>query len=210
VLAALTPTTTVTVGRTSKVAGRSTYDLRLVPRDPASLVGAVDLYVDARTGLALRTVVTPRGSTDPAVDIGFTSLRLTAPAASTFRFTPPAGATVRDVTVPEPAPQDHVRGELRRSDHSDPRVIGAGWTAVVESPALPQAMAGRTRGEGPNVVGALLRAAQPVHGAFGTGRLLRTRLLSVLQTADGRVFAGAVTPAELLRVAGSAASNASR
>ena len=53
----------------------------------------------------------------------------------------------------------------------------------------------------PPAVGALVRAARPVQGAFGSGHLLRTRLLSVLVTDDGRVYVGAVTPAELLRVA---------
>ena len=49
-----------------------------------------------------------------------------------------------------------------------------------------------------------------MHGAFGTGKLLRTRLLSVLQTDDGRVFVGAVTPAELLRVAGATPASATQ
>jgi hypothetical protein len=33
-----------------------------------------------------------------------------------------------------------------------------------------------------------------VQGAFGHGRLLRTTLLTVLLTDDGRLYAGAVTP----------------
>jgi hypothetical protein len=47
------------------------------------------------------------------------------------------------------------------------------------------------------VLQVLLHATVPVHGAWGSGRLLTTRLLSVLITSDGRILAGAVTPAVL-------------
>ena len=43
----------------------------------------------------------------------------------------------------------------------------------------------------------LLRAATPVHGSWGSGRLLRTSLFSVLLTSKGQVLVGAVTPAVL-------------
>ena len=44
---------------------------------------------------------------------------------------------------------------------------------------------------------ALLLATKPVHGKWGSGRLLTTSLFSVLITSNGRVLAGAVTPAVL-------------
>lgn len=47
------------------------------------------------------------------------------------------------------------------------------------------------------VLRALLKAMTPVHGSWGSGRLLRTSLLSVLITSNGRILAGAVTPAVL-------------
>ena len=52
---------------------------------------------------------------------------------------------------------------------------------------------------GPNsaVLRALLLATKPVHGKWGSGRLLTTSLFSVLITSNGRVLAGAVTPAVL-------------
>ena len=43
----------------------------------------------------------------------------------------------------------------------------------------------------------LLKAAKPVHGAWGSGRLLRTSLFSVLITSKGQILVGAVTPAVL-------------
>jgi hypothetical protein len=50
----------------------------------------------------------------------------------------------------------------------------------------------------------MLAAATPVHGAWGSGRLLRTSLVSVLMTSTGRTFIGAVQPSVLYAAAGSA------
>ncbi len=36
-----------------------------------------------------------------------------------------------------------------------------------------------------------------MHGSWGSGRLLQTKLLTVLVTSDGRILAGAVSPAVL-------------
>lgn len=71
------------------------------------------------------------------------------------------------------------------------RVIGTGWLSVAVLPAA--GLTGAAGGE----AGALLRAATPVHGSWGSGRLLRTSLLSVLITSDGKVLIGAVTPSVL-------------
>ena len=46
-------------------------------------------------------------------------------------------------------------------------------------------------------LGLLLKAMKPVHGPWGSGRLLRTSLLSVLLTSKGEILAGAVTPSVL-------------
>ncbi len=54
---------------------------------------------------------------------------------------------------------------------------------------------------GDPLFGALRGAAQPVRGSWGSGRLLRTSLLSILITSDGRVLIGAVTPDVLYRAA---------
>jgi outer membrane lipoprotein-sorting protein len=51
------------------------------------------------------------------------------------------------------------------------------------------------------VFGALLNAARHVSGSWGSGRLLRTSLLSILVTSNGRVLIGAVTPGVLYHAA---------
>ena len=48
-LAAVEPTTTVTVGRAEEVAGRAAYELVLEPKDPGTLVDEVRLAVDGET-----------------------------------------------------------------------------------------------------------------------------------------------------------------
>ncbi len=49
--------------------------------------------------------------------------------------------------------------------------------------------------------GALLNSARHVSGPWGSGRLLRTSLVSILLTSNGRVLAGAVTPGVLYHAA---------
>jgi hypothetical protein len=56
------------------------------------------------------------------------------------------------------------------------------------------------------VLNALLQSATPVSGAWGSGRLLQTSLVSVLITDGGRMFAGAVQPSVLYAAAGQAAT----
>jgi hypothetical protein len=236
-LAAVEPTTKVSVDGTASVAGRDAYELVVAPRDQRSLVRQIRLAVDARTSLPLRLEVFGTGSSDPAIESGFTSISYGTPSAAVFRA--PSG-TLKELTVPE-----HVSPPSRRVSPSDlPRVHGSGWTTVVELPRLPDLSAttggpstARPQGKGdtdgggsqpaptgtsiqpggpmgdPSADGAsqgallqsLLRSSDQVSGAFGSGRLLRTALVSVLVLDDGRVFVGAVTPATLEQVATSSA-----
>jgi hypothetical protein len=123
---------------------------------------------------------------------------------------------VRDVTVPD-------RSKRISPANPDPassvQHVGSGWSTVlvaagVQPGELTQQLsggpggAGTDRVRGMGVGQALLRAARPVHGTFGSGRVLRTRLVSVLVTDDGRVLVGAVTPDELMRVASVPAAQA--
>ncbi len=79
-----------------------------------------------------------------------------------------------------------------------PRVIGSGWTAVAVLPA--PSLTGQAGG----LAGLLLRSATAVHGSWGRGRLLRTSLVSVLITSNGKALIGAVTPAVLYAAAAQA------
>ncbi len=51
------------------------------------------------------------------------------------------------------------------------------------------------------ILGAVLQSSHQVSGPWGSGRLLRTSLLSVLITSQGRILMGAVTPGVLYQAA---------
>ena len=329
ILAAVGPTTTVSVQRNVEVAGQAAYQVSLAPKSASSLVGQVKIAIDAAKSFPLRVQVFARGSASPAFQLGFTSLTFGRPAASNFTFTPPAGAKVKTIKVPPRPPllrgpgrsqkdislpmgdrsvfvKSHggliqvpsrsmpgkvivlhprtgkrvviVRGQALRPGHGKnsqrhadwllkpaqrapsgsllakpwtagaapglagpllgrPQVLGKDWLSVLvirpgdsrrlimsqpghvhmsasasgsastiissdstisstagpTGPALP-AVAGLA---GPPILRALLKAATPVHGAWGSGQLLRTSLVSVLITSKGTVLLGAVTPAVL-------------
>jgi outer membrane lipoprotein-sorting protein len=313
-LAAIGPTTTVSVQSNIVIAGRAAYQLVLAPKNPGSLIGRVAIAVDASRYIPLRVQVFARGAASPAFQVGYTSISLARPAASNFAFTPPPGAKVKTVRPPVgplagfrpgalpgnngggfigmqrqliirhgkiirlkgnqkaiakllptrrrvravPLPtgsltmsparaamrsirigtpkhlsksqRQHLlkmlRNDMARARRAHPgiyqnragwyafapgtgrtfppglaaapRVIGSGWTAVGVFPA--PALTGQAGGE----AGALLRSATAVHGSWGSGRLLRTSLLSVLITSDGRALIGAVTPSVLYAAAAQA------
>jgi outer membrane lipoprotein-sorting protein len=189
VLSSIEPTTTVSTDSDVRVAGRDAYQVVLTPKDSGTLVASATLTVDAETGVPLKVVVAAKGQSDPALSAGFTSVDFAAPAASVFAFTPPADATVTDVTVPT--------GASGRSDRGAPRaektVVGSGWSTIVG--ITPEA--GHDAAEGPSdATGLLDQLTTKVDG----GRVLETSLVSVLLTDDGRVFAGAVD-AEALQAA---------
>jgi outer membrane lipoprotein-sorting protein len=191
-LAKIDPSTAVKVGADVRVAGRAAYNLVLTPKSDATLVSSIAVAVDGQTGLPLSVEVKARGQADPAFRVAYTSLTLGAPDASVFTFSPPRGATVKEMTAPEhKRGQDsrHATSPARDSTHK-PAVTGSGWDSVVEFPA-------GTAGPASDATALLQQATVPVHG----GRLLSTALVNVLVLDDGRVIAGSVPAARLLTAA---------
>jgi len=76
-----------------------------------------------------------------------------------------------------------------------PTVMGQDWLSVAVLPAAPPSPPARPDGSLQAII-ALQSAATPVHGSWGSGRLLRTSLVSVLMTS-GHILIGAVQPAVL-------------
>jgi outer membrane lipoprotein-sorting protein len=99
-LAAIDPTTTVAVDRTARVAGRAAYQLLLTPKDTRSLIGSVQIAIDAATSVPLRVQIFAVGASSPAFEVGFTSVSFNVPNASVFEFVPPAGASVEENSDP--------------------------------------------------------------------------------------------------------------
>jgi outer membrane lipoprotein-sorting protein len=205
-LAAIDPSTKVTVDGTASVAGRDAYELVLQPRDTRSLVGDVRLAVDSETGVPLRVQVNAAGSTGrPAFETAFTSVSFAKPSASVFTFSPPPGATVSELGSSAPSTRD-----TGGTPEGGPRVIGSGWTAVLETSGVSLPSGGGGEGDQESQLGALTSAMTPVSGAYGHGQLLRTRLVSVLLLDDGRLLVGAVPPAVLEQAATAAPTAVAR
>jgi outer membrane lipoprotein-sorting protein len=220
-LAAIDPTTAVSTTGTAKVAGRDAYELVLVPRDTASLVGQVRLAIDAEEHIPLRVDMYAKDATAPAIRIGFEQVSFAVPDAQQFAFNPPPGAkidrkTAGDVAADPKAalPSEKSAGKRpagkapaakapKDAADAEPTVVGKGWTSIVV--AKMPAGGARADAEAPAGVPQLdviLDQLPKVSGTWGSGRLLSSALFTALVTDDGRVLAGAVTPEKLYEVAG--------
>ncbi|HZX03095.1 hypothetical protein [Kribbella sp.] len=208
-LSAIDPTTKVQVSGTEKVAGRDAYKLRLVPKTDKTTVGSVTLAIDSKTWVPLDVTVMPRSGSSAAVELGFTSVSFDTPSANTFTFTPPKGVKVTDQKAPakvapkQIAPKQTTPKLLPRKSGAQagkPTVIGNGWDSVVMFKGGTQT-AGLT---GNGQLAQLLAKAPTVQGSWGKGKLVTSKMVSVLLTDDGRIFAGLVTPDTLQAAAAKA------
>jgi outer membrane lipoprotein-sorting protein len=225
-LAAAGPSTSVTSGPTTTVAGQDAYQLVVAPKDSRSLVGRVVIQLDEQhPGVPLGVQVFARGAASPAFQTGFTSITFATPPASTFDFTPPKGASVHTVT-----PRGHPDGWSGTQPAQQPaasgvKTVGSDWLSVAVLPA--SALSELTRGgnaagalgqaarsasggpgsasgggvDGAAILAALLKSATPVQGAWGSGKLVQTSLASMLITSNGHVLIGAVDPSVLYSAA---------
>jgi outer membrane lipoprotein-sorting protein len=194
-LKAIRPSTRVTTDPTAQVAGRSAYELVLQPRDARSLVGSVRIAIDGSTHIPTRVQVFARGASHPAFQVGFTSFSTSTPPDSTFAFTPPPGATVKQGSAPTVHQQRMHHSSFHPSDL--PQVVGKGWTSVVVT-HVGTTQGPTADGTAPNSgLPAMLGSLPRVSGAWGSGHLLHTALFSAVLTDDGRVAIGAVAPSML-------------
>jgi outer membrane lipoprotein-sorting protein len=225
-LAAIEPTTEVTTGRNAQVAGRDAYELVLAPRDKNSLIGQLRLGIDATEHLPLRVEVFPKGSDEPAFEVKFTQISFDRPDAERFRFNPPPGVKVSEESADDAAKEaekaakeatkeaeKEAREHAKQLSDDDSTLIGEGWTSVFVARTGDDDLLGSLGKSGESGAGGEDAAAglalvdqmtKKVSGPWGNGRLLSSKLFTVLFTTDGRVLAGAVSPERLYEVAGSA------
>jgi outer membrane lipoprotein-sorting protein len=226
ILQAVGKTTTVSVQSNVLVAGEPAYQLVLAPKDKRSLVGQVVIAVDGKYGVPLRVQVFAKGATSPAFQVGFTQIAFVTPAQANLRFTPPPGAKVTKVNVgSDLGGQASGTGsgltgfgefgsgwltvaELPQSAISNVKAIGSGGLigSSSQSASGPGTSGGSIGmgafgGESQAVLHALLAAAKPVHGPWGSGTLLTTSLMSMLMT-NGEIYIGAVEPSVLYAAVG--------
>ncbi|WP_372669435.1 hypothetical protein [Amycolatopsis kentuckyensis] len=76
------------------VAGVAASGLRLVPADPATTIGRVDVWADPATGVAVRVEVTARGQQAPILVTEFQQLEQTTPVVEAPRPVLGSGFTV--------------------------------------------------------------------------------------------------------------------
>jgi outer membrane lipoprotein-sorting protein len=221
VLAKVGQTTLVSVQANVMVAGEPAYQLVLAPKDSRSLVGKVVIAIDGKYGVPLRVQLYAKGAGSPAFQAGYTALQWVTPDPSNFSFTPPKGASV-DVVNPDQAKS----GASAKQGTSGFGTYGKSWLTVASFPQkdLTQGLGTvsgssssansssgqqntfQSNNQGVSVssqelINALLGSAKPVHGAWGSGTLVTTSLVSILMTG-GEVYIGAVQPSVLYAAVG--------
>ncbi|XKK63644.1 DUF2092 domain-containing protein [Streptomyces sp. ARC32] len=206
-------TTSVTVGGTAQVAGRDAYRLVVEPKQDGSTVGAITVAVDAETGTPLKFTLTPASGGAAVVDVGFTKVSFAKPDASTFDFTPPAGAKVTEADEAGAAAKAPEQGRKAEGDLAKEmdglKVIGEGWNSIATFDTgarggLPTGAEGGDLGDLGGLGGFLGSFGDQVKGDFGSGTVFKTRLVNALITDDGKVYAGAVTKDALVKAADAA------
>lgn len=134
---ALAPYASLSVEDAGEVADRAVYDLVLTPVTDRTLIGSVELSIDAETFLPLRFQVIARGSGHAALSAGFTSVSYAAIDPAVFAFTPPPGADVVDGL--DGIGQGGEVGGPRvpagpRREGAKPQVFGSGFESRVAIP----------------------------------------------------------------------------
>lgn len=208
-VAGLEKDSTVTTDSVARVAGRDAYEVVLTPRQTNTLVKNVRVAVDGETMLPLRVQVNSTKLSNPAYEVGFTSIDFGDVENRLFTFTPPAGTSVEEAKSAEhpDAKSDKAAksGTGAKSGKGEPTVTGQGWERVyvstlpdgaltsVESDTQPR----RGPHGGGDGAGDVLASLPRASGTWGSGRVLDGTLFSVVITDDGRVAVGAVDSARL-------------
>ncbi|GAA1219830.1 outer membrane lipoprotein carrier protein LolA [Kitasatospora nipponensis] len=210
-LTASAGTSQVTVAGTTTVAGRSAYQLSVKPARSGSTIGEVRIAIDSATGTPLAVVATATGGST-VLDVHFSSVSFAKPDAKTFDFTAPKGAKVVEQSAKDQPgdaeKQQGQQGQQHPQGQDAPQVIGSDWNTVLSfrlpadsgataSGNTAQGQKGRHQGM-PSASALVKSLGKPVAG----GTLISTKVLNVLVTDDGRVFAGAVTLPVLQSAAG--------
>ena len=178
----LQATSTVAVDGTASVAGRDAYELVLTPAPTErTLLREVRVAVDAEKRMPLRLTVLATGSTEPALQVGFTELTFGPQDPTLFTFTPPPGATVTDAPA----------RDAQQAARPESTTVGDGWDTV-KIMRRPADTTPETAAPGEPAAPDLSAIGSPVSGAWGSGRLITTAVGSAIITDDGRVAAGAV------------------
>ena len=193
------------------VAGVAAAGLRLVPADPATTVGAVDIWADPATGLPVEVEVTGRGAVHPILVSRFLDLSERRPSLATITPDPAPGTGFTTAVLPDvsgivngfgPLLPSRLAGMDRVASPgglADVAAYGAGFSRFAVLP-LPYGVGVR----------ALIAASNAGAGGFslpnGIGAAMATPLLTVVLVqgqSGGPVYllTGTVAAALLVRAA---------
>lgn len=206
---------TITVGVDQNVAGRASYELIATPLAEETTVDYVSVAIDAETGMALNVKIMAKGQSDPAMEVGFTSIDYSTPDSSVFEFAPSSEVSVSEMEMPEEFTIDgktYTKEELeaelesKKPTEAEYEELKAQYEAMENKPVV-------TENGWASVVEMTLNDDMPVD-LFETelfsemtqqvagGKVISTSLVNVLITDDGRILAGAVNTDYLLEIAG--------
>lgn len=182
---------TVTVDGTARVAERPVYQLVLTPKPTErTLLREIRVSIDSALRIPLSVEVMANGQADPALKVGFTKFDEANQDASLFTFTPPAGATV---TQKDPNEEFHGKGVDEWLSKADLKMVGQGWDIVATGRVPAEALrAAENTGSNVDLFALLGTVGRQVHGSYGTGYVITTKIGTALITEDGKVAVGAV------------------
>jgi outer membrane lipoprotein-sorting protein len=181
---------TVDVDGTARVAGRPVYQLVLAPKPTErTLLREIRVSVDSETRVPLQLEVLANGQADPALKVGFTEFNAGPQDANLFKFTPPAGA---EVTEHQPDQKFEGRSPEQLFSQLDLKTVGKGWDTVLTG-MLPKDALSMPGGDSEFGATQLLsRLGKEIHGDFGKGWVISTKVGTALITENGKVAIGAV------------------
>jgi outer membrane lipoprotein-sorting protein len=176
------------------IAGQPAYTVRVSPKEGGSLLGGVELSVDADNGAPLRAAVYSSVASAPVIELAASEISFGAVESSVFTITPPANATVKEIIF---SPPGHHEGAKSPSDGEKPSVTthghGLATIAVLAS-----------KSKGANSSGGSLEGLPKVTINGTSASELRTELGTLLTFERSGVrylVAGAVPPAAVEEVA---------
>jgi outer membrane lipoprotein-sorting protein len=115
------------VAQAHVVAGRDAYVLRLTPTTADTLVGRIDVAIDAETRMPLSLQVFARGGAAAVVEVGYASVAFGPVDPSMFTFAPPQDAVVKQVSDEGRG----VPGSSGQAPFQGVRVLGRGFGMIV-------------------------------------------------------------------------------
>lgn len=194
-----------------RVAGHTALGLRVVPGDPDTTVGRVDVWAEPATALPLRVEIAGRDAVDPVLRTELRDVDLSAPTDDLLRPRLPPGAGAIEVRAAD------LTGALRVLDAGEAPPRLAGRARVTLSDQLPGVgfygtglasfaliPLGRDVAR-PALDGAGAAGGDAVELPVGRGVALATPLLSLLVRGGvrggGALLIGTVRPDVLLRAA---------